>query len=133
MFTTTEVNKDLSRFTATMWSLDQLGLPKGFNGPISYSLFVNDIMDDSGLEEEYVMDSDGNLVAYYAWCVSQDLHHKGLILDVNSVVINPSLKPKGLHKFLTKRFKDLAVLNDCNWVSRAKHEDGTVRVFFKEV
>lgn len=130
MFT---VSDSFSRFTATMWSLDQLGLPEGFNGPISYSLYVNEIMDKAGLEEEYVLDSEGNLVAYYAWCISSDLHHKGDVLDVNSVVINPRLKPKGLHKFLAQRFKDLADINDCKWVSRCKHEDGTVRVFFKEV
>lgn len=129
-YTSAEANH---RYAAVMWTVDHLGLPKGFNGPVGYSLYVDEVMDNAGYEEEYILDSEGRPVAYFAWCIGQDIHHKGDILDVTSVVINPHVDAKGLQKFLAKRFKTLAHLNDCQWVSRCKHEGETLRVYFKEV
>ncbi len=122
-----------SRFPATIWSVRQLGLPKGFAGEVTYSLYVDEVMDASGLEESFVVDSQGRKVAYFAWSVGADAHHKGDILDLNSVVINPYVEAPGIQKFLSKHFKTMAKLNDCAWVSRCKHEDGTLRIYFKEV
>lgn len=122
-----------SRFKAVMWTVEHLGLPKGFNGPVGYYLYVNDVMDDAGYEEEYIVDSYGNQLAYFAWCIGQDVHHKGDILDITSVVVNPNVDAKGVQRFLAKRFKTLAMLNDCQWVSRCKHEGETLRIYFKEV
>ncbi len=123
-----------NRFRAIRWTVEHLGLPKGFEGHfVGYSLYVDEVMDMSGCREEYVLDSTGKHVAYFAWCVSCDIHHKGDILDVTSVVINPEADSKGLQRFLAKRFKYFAELHDCDWVSRCKHEGETMRVYFKEV
>lgn len=122
-----------SRFKAVMWTVEHLGLPKGFDGPVGYYLYVNDVMDNAGYEEEYIVDSCGNQLAYFAWCIGQDIHHKGDILDITSVVINPDVDATGVQRFLAKRFKTLATLNDCQWLSRCKHEGETLRIYFKEV
>lgn len=122
-----------NRFKATAWTVEHLGLPKGFNGLVSYSLHVDEVMDAQDNNEEYVVDSFGNKVAFFSWCVSFDIHRKGDILDVTALVIDPNSDSKSLHRFLAKRFRTLALLNDCKWLSRCKHEGETVRVFFKEV
>lgn len=123
-----------SRYLATMWTVKRLGLPDGFAGPVTYSLYVDEIMDSAEYEEVFVLDSEGRKVAYFSWCVSNDIHHKGDILDITNVVINPDADTVGLQKFLVKRFKTLATLNDCSWVSRCVHEaDGSIRNLFKRV
>lgn len=123
-----------SRSCAIRWTVEHLGLPRGFEGHFEdYSRYVDEIMDMSGCREQYVLDSTGKQVAYFAWCVSCDIHHKGDILDVTSIVINPKEDSKGLRRFLVECFKCFAELHDCDWVSRCKHEGETMRVYFKEV
>lgn len=123
-----------SRYIATMWTIARLGLPEGFAGSVTYSLYVDEIMDSAEYEEVFVVDSEGHKVAYFSWCISNDIHHKGDILDVTNVVINPYEDSLSLRKFLAKRFKTLAELNDCSWVSRCVHEDdGSIRNIFKRV
>lgn len=124
----------VSRFPATLWTVQRLGVPEGFPGEITYSLHVDEVMDSAGYEEEFIVDSEGRKVAYFSWCISNDIHRKGDILDVTAVVINPSVKAPGLQKFLAKRFKALAELNECQWVSRCVHEDdGSIRNIFKRI
>lgn len=124
----------ISRYSATMWTVDRLGLPEGFPGRVTYALHVDDVMNSAGFSEEYVVDSTGRQVAYFSWCVSNDIHRKGDILDVTAVVIRPGVEAPGLHKFLAKRFKILAELNECQWVSRCVHEpDGSIRNIFKRI
>lgn len=124
----------VSRFPATMWTVEHLGVPEGFEGPITYSLHVDEVMDSAGFEEEFVVDAEGRKVAYFSWCISNDVHRRGDILDVTAVVINPSVEAPHLQRYLAKRFKTLAVNNECQWVSRCVHEaDGSIRNVFKRV
>lgn len=126
--------KVVSRLSAIMWTAQHLGVPKGFRGLHDYMGYVEDLMDTGEYDEEYIVDLDTREpVAYFAWCVSNDIHHKGDIFDVASMVIDPDNDSKALRRHLSVRFKELALLNDCKWVSRCKHEGETMRVYFKEV
>ena len=125
----------VSRFHAIMWTVHHLGVPTGFRDFWDYEGYVNIIMDTAEFEEEYIVDSTtGNLVAYFTWCVSNDIHHKGDIMDVTNLVIDPEFESRELHRFLSGRFKELAELNGLQWVSRCKHDSaGIMKVYFKEV
>lgn len=125
----------VSRFHAIMWTVQHLGIPKGFRDYFDYEGYVNATMDTAGFDEEYVIDdATGKLVAYFAWCVSNDIHHRGDIMDVTSLVVAPENDSKELHRYLSERFKFLGKLHGCSWVSRCKHSaGGTVKVYFKEI
>ena len=122
-----------SRLEATMWAVEYLGVPKGFDGPFTYSLHVDEVMDAGGFQEEYIVDCHGEHVAYLAWFVGNDIHHHGEILSVHSMVINPEATTKGLRVFINRYLHHLAKLNECSWVSRYKHDGDTLRNYFKEV
>lgn len=123
-----------TRFHAVRWVVEAFGIPKGFSGYEEYSDYLNSFVEDSGMFEEYIFDkATGSLVAYFTWCVGTDIHRKGDILDVTQLIVDPSVAPKGLHRFLVERFEELAKVNHCDWVSRCKHEGSTLRIFYKEI
>lgn len=122
-----------SRFEATMWTVEHLGLPKGFEDLLDYSLHVDEVMDAGGFQEEYIMSRHGVPVAYLAWFIGSDVHHRGEILSVHSMVIDPEEATKELRMFINRYLHHLAKLNECSWVSRYKHDGGALRNYFKEV
>lgn len=119
------------RHQATVWSATQLGLPSGFAHMQEYIEYVDDLMDDSGYEEMWLMDDDGSYHAYVAFCLGRDAHHKGDIFDVTNVVIRPG---SNCASTLWRMMVDLAKANDCQWISRCSHEpDGTVRNYYRRI
>lgn len=119
------------RQQATVWSATQLGLPKGFAHMGEYIEYVDELMDDAGYDEMWLMDDSGNYVAYVAFCIGRDAHHKGDIFDVTNIVIKQgsSCAPK-----LWRMMIELAKANECQWISRCSHEaDGSVRNIFRRV
>lgn len=120
-----------NRQRATVWSAMQLGLPEGFAHMQEYIEYVDELMDDAGYEEMWLMDGSGEYHAYVAWCIGNDAHHKGDIFDVTNIVVRED--SKCAYK-LWRMLVELAKANDCEWISRCTHEaDGSVRNLFRRI
>lgn len=121
----------VDRSHAIVWTVRHLGIPEGFESFSEYFAYVNSLMDYAEYNETYLMDSKGEPVAYFAWCLSEDIHHKGTIFDVTNVVIKPGSK---CAPTLWREVHLLALMEGCDWVSRCSHEsDGSVKNHFRRV
>lgn len=121
------------RTLATVWTFNHLGLPEGFDTWTDWADYVDELMDEAGYEEYWLLDDDGNKVAYFAWCYSNDIHHLGSIFDVTNVVVKPGASYK-VTATLCREIHRLAKASGCDWVSRCVHEDdGSIRNLFKRV
>lgn len=125
---------DPNRHPAMTWVIERLGIPEGFTDRFEYIDHVYRLMDESDWEEIYVIDQFGNKVAYFTFCISQDIHRKGDILDITQVVTNPFVEHEGVARYMTALFKELAVYNECQWVSRCVHlPDGSIKNIYRRV
>lgn len=121
------------RTLAIVWTFNHLGLPEGFKDFNSWADYVDDLMDEAEYNEYWLLDDEGYKVAYFAWCLSNDIHHKGCIFDVTNVVVKPGVSFK-VSAALCREIHTLAKANGCEWVSRCVHEDdGSIRNLFKRV
>lgn len=119
------------RTLATIWTIQHLGMPEGFSHWREYADYVDELMDRAEYNEVWLLDDNGERCAYFAWCLSDDIHHKGTIFDVTNVVIKPGSKCASK---LWREVYGLAQAEDCEWVSRCSHEDdGSIRNLFRRV
>lgn len=121
----------IDRAAAIVWTVEYLGIPEGFSTFSEYADWVDDLMDSTGDEEYYFKGPDGSLVAYVAVCISNDIHHKGDIFDVTSIVFRPrtSAAPQ-----VWRWVYEEAKRRGCHWVSRCEHNhDGSITNIFKRV
>lgn len=119
------------RTLAEVWTFNHLGLPDGFADLKEWADYVDDLLDEEGLEEYWLIDDAGYKVAYFSWCYSYDIHHKGAIFDVTNVVVKPGADFK-VSRELARKIHQMAKHHECEWVSRCVHEDdGSVRNIFR--
>lgn len=122
----------IERHLAIQWTVSYLGIPEGFD-KCTYRGWVNRLMDSADYEEWYLVDDLGSPQAYFAFCISEDIHHRGDIFDVTNVVIKPNAPP-AVNKLLMRTIYNMAKAYKCQWVSRCVHEtDGSIRNVFKRV
>lgn len=120
-----------NREQAIVWTVLQLGLPEGFAHLTEYIDYVNTLMDEAEYDECYVVDDRGNYCAYFAWCYSADIHHKGSIFDVTNVVVKPGTNCASK---VWREIIKLAREYECEWLSRCSHEaDGSIKNHFRRI
>lgn len=125
------VHKCTERASAIVWTVEHLGLPEGFTTLSDYADYVDELMDDAGYEEFYFKNAKGYPVAYVALCISNDIHHKGDILDITNIVLKPR---SGYAPWVWRWVLAEATRRGCQWVSRCEHEhDGSIRNVFKRI
>lgn len=123
--------KCTDRSYAIIWAVIRQGIPEGFESFDDYSEHCNRVMQESGQDERYVLNSKGEPIAYLSICISEDMHHKGDIFDITNVISAPYAK---LGKEIATWIYKTAKLNGCSWVSRCKQEDdGSIRNIFKRI
>lgn len=121
------------RTLAMVWTFNHLGLPEGFKDFKEWADYTDELMDEAEYSEHWLLDDRGYKVAYFAWCYSNDIHHKGCIFDVTNVVVKPNADFK-VYSGLTRKIHAMAKAMGCEWVSRCVHEDdGSIRNLFKRV
>lgn len=119
------------RTLAVIWTVQHLGLPDGFSHWRDYADYVDALMDRAEYNEVWLLDEYGTRCAYFAWCLSEDIHHKGTIFDVTNVVIRPGAKCASK---LWRNVYALAQAENCEWVSRCVHnDDGSITNTFKRI
>lgn len=118
------------RLDAIAWSVYQLGLPEGFANIREYIEHTNSVMDESGYEEFYLVDSEGIKHAYITASLARDAHHKGYILYVADIVIRPESK---CARELWSHILYLAEKSGCDWIARCNHDNGALRTTFRRV
>lgn len=112
------------------WQVSYRGIPDGFADFSEYANYLDELFETAGYEEMWFIE-DGKRVAYAAWCIGMDAHHKGDIFDVTNIVISPGRK---VASKVWKELVELAKLNNCKWISHAKHEaDGSLRIIFRRI
>lgn len=113
-----------------LWQVHYRGIPEGFKDFNEYADYLDELFETAGYEEMWFIE-DGHKVAYAAWCIGMDAHHKGDIFDVTNIVIAPGRK---VANKVWRELVALAKLNDCKWISHAKHEeDGSLRNIFRRI
>ena len=121
----------VDRALAIVWTVEYLGLPEGFSTFSEYADWVDDLMDSAGYEEFYFKGPDGSTVGYVSVCISNDIHHKGDIFDVTSIVFKPRTATAPM---VWRWVYAEAKRRGCHWVSRCEHNhDGSIRNIFKRV
>lgn len=126
------IDKVVERTLLYTWQVHYRGIPEGFDSFNAYADHLDELFDNAGYEEMWFVDPDsGRRVAYAAWFIGMDAHHKGDIFDVTNIVIAPGQK---VSRKVWRELVDLARLNDCQWISHAKHEhDGSIRNIFRRI
>lgn len=122
------------RWIPIAWTEYRLGKPEGFSSSLEWRQWVNTVLEDSGLTEEWVV-SDNNpwfkLVGYLAYQEGYCIHHKGKVLDIQMLVLSPSCKET---RHVWKSILESAKRNGYSWVARRQHQpDGSIKTIFTEV
>ena len=122
---------ELDREIAILWTWERLRKPKGFCTYDEWADHVNSIMDSSDYWE-YVLHSKGIVpIAYLACQTGQCIHHRGDVLDVGFMVIDPSFKDT---RSVWMAILALARLRGCSWIARKQHQpDWSIKTIYSEV
>lgn len=124
------LSDEFYREMAILWTWERLSTPKGFCTFNEWADHVNAVMDQSGYRE-FILRTPNHTVAYFAWQVGQCIHHRGDVLDVGFMVINPFFKDT---RSVWRAVLSVARLFGCSWIARKQHQpDGSIKTIYSEV
>jgi len=118
------------RLMPIYWTIHRLGLPKGFKDTFEWTQWITDVLDSSGLDEEFIQ-VGGISQGYLAYQEGYCIHHKGKVLDIQMLVLSPYCKET---RQVWKSILESAKRNGYSWVARRQHQpDGSIKTIFTEV
>lgn len=119
-----------SRERAIFWTHERLGTPHGFDNYKEWSEWVNEVLNDSDLHQEYIYD-EHTPVGFWAYQYGNSIHHKGRVLDIQMLVLAPHRRDS---RKVWKEILRVAKLNKFSWVARRQHQpDGSIKTIYTEV